>query len=77
MIKLIIYFIMRNTIDYRIDSIIYSIINGNTYIQCSAYEGTQGDGVPQLIFRNFIVPLLLLRYNHNAQPVLGRFFFLK
>jgi hypothetical protein len=39
--------------------------------------GTQRDGVPQLIFRNFSVPLLLLRYNHNAQPVLGTFFFLK
>jgi hypothetical protein len=29
-------------------------------------RGTQGNGVPQLIFRNFNVPLLLLRYNRNA-----------
>jgi hypothetical protein len=39
--------------------------------------GTQVDGVPQLIFRNLSVPLLLLYYNHNAQPVLETFFFLK
>jgi hypothetical protein len=37
--------------------------------------GTQGNGVPQLVFRNVSVPLLLLFYNYNARQVLRILFF--
>jgi hypothetical protein len=46
-------------------------ISSTQYLTCGE---TQVDEVPQLIFRNFSVSLLLLRYNNNAWQVLGTLF---